>query len=153
MAQAAPPVLPMQLPMEISTGEGEWAMEVNDRNPDRSLYGGRLKASDVYIAKMYEVTHYMCTSGRQSPSLPWASSAKLPAGLYLTITCAEANSVAEKYGLGALEATPIYFSYEEAGGETKTLNIPILKITSGQKLTDWVTFTDKLRAQATQDQR
>ncbi|MBE9033085.1 hypothetical protein IQ266_25440 [filamentous cyanobacterium LEGE 11480] len=145
MSPMSKTVVPMVLPMNINTAEGEWEMYVPDRNPSRALYGGRLKAMDVYVAKMYEVSHHMCSTGRQSPQLSWRFRAAQGPGKSFRITCKAAGQVARAYGLGDREATPIYFSYEEAGGERKTVNIPILKISSGQKLTDWVAFTANLR--------
>ncbi|MGV0027276.1 hypothetical protein [Phormidesmis priestleyi] len=43
------------------------------------------------------------------------------------------------YGLGHRERTSIYFSYEEAGGETQAANIAILQITGG-KIDRWMNF-------------
>lgn len=137
--------VPLELPIKIGTAEGEWEMFVNDANPDRALYGGHLKAMDVYIAKMYEISHYMCSTGRQSPQLSWNFQAKQGPDQSFNITCQQAQQIANEYGFGDREATAIYFSYEEAGGEQKILNIPMLKIPSGQKLTNWVNFTQNLR--------
>ena len=60
------------------------------------------------------------------------------------ISCQLANDLAIAYGLGKPESTPIYFSYEEAGGSSRTLNIPILSITGG-KIDKWMSFTRRFQ--------
>jgi hypothetical protein len=63
------------LPMTISTAEGMFSLMVPDTNTTRSAYGGRLRVYDVHIAKMVEVTHFMCSKGGLSPGTTWSYSA------------------------------------------------------------------------------
>lgn len=134
------------LPMTISTGEGMFSMTVPDTDTTRPAYGGKLRVYDVHIAKMVEVTHFMCASGRLSPGTTWSYSAgggSVNMGNF-TISCQLANDLASAYGLGKPEQTPIYFSYEESGGSSRTMNIPILNIT-GTKVEQWIRFTNNFK--------
>ncbi|KAM3089753.1 hypothetical protein ACKFKG_32485 [Phormidesmis sp. 146-35] len=143
-AIAAPhsPGLATALPMLISTGEGAFSLTVPDTSTTKSAYGGRLRLYDVHVAKMFEVTHFMCASGQLSPGTTWsytAGNGSIEMGTF-SISCKLANDIAIAYGLARKEPTSIYFFYEEAGGETKTSNIPILEITGG-KIDRWMSFT------------
>lgn len=141
MAQAS-----TKLPLSISTSEGMFAITVPNTNTTKSAYGGRLRVYDVHIAKMVEVTHFMCANGRLSPGTVWtyrAGGGSANMGDF-RISCQLANDLAIAYGLGKPESTPIYFSYEEAGGSSRTLNIPILSITGG-KIDKWMSFTRRFQ--------
>lgn len=136
---------PLRVPMEISTAEGEFTMIVPDRDPRQTPYGDRLTAYDLHVAKMIEVTHYMCSSGRLSPSTTWrylGDKANLGSRIF-PISCQLAADTAQTYGLGSAETTPIYLSYEEAGGETKSFEIRTLNI-QGNKVEQWLQFIDTL---------
>ncbi len=130
------------LPMSISTGEGAFSLTVPDTDTTKSAYGGRLRVYDVHVAKMFEVTHFMCASGRLSPGTAWsytAGNGSIEMGTF-SISCKLANDIAIAYGLGRPERTSIYVSFEEAGGETRAANIPILEITGG-KIDRWIRFS------------
>lgn len=135
-----------ELPMSILTAEGTFALTVPDTDTTQSAYGGRLRVYDVHIAKMVEVTHFMCSSGRLSPGTVWsyrAGNGSINMGDF-QISCQLASNLAIAYGLGRPESTPIYSSYEEAGGSTRTMNIPILNITGG-KIDKWISFTRRFQ--------
>lgn len=134
------------LPMSISTGEGMFDLIVPDTNTTKSAYGGRLRVYDVHIAKMVEVTYFMCSSGRLSPGTVWsyrAGNGSIDMGNF-QISCQLANDLAIAYGLGQPESTSIRFSYEEAGSSVGTMNIPILNITGG-KVDKWMSFTQRFK--------
>ncbi|MGG6270762.1 hypothetical protein ACQ4M3_39585 [Leptolyngbya sp. AN03gr2] len=134
------------LPMTIATGEGQFSMTVPDTNTTKSAYGGRLRVYDVHIAKMFEVTHWMCSSGRLSPGTTWtyrADNGSIEMGEF-QISCALASDIATAYGLGKSESTAVLVSYEEAGRATRTWNIPILNITGG-KVDRWTRFTSNFK--------
>ncbi|WP_432813290.1 hypothetical protein [Pantanalinema sp. GBBB05] len=146
IAVAQPTPASTALPMTISTGEGMFSLTVPDTDTTRPAYGGRLRVYDVHIAKMFEVTHFMCASGRLSPGTIWSYSAgggSVNMGNF-TISCKLANDIAIAYGLGQPEQTPIYFSAEESGGSSRTMNVPILNITGG-KVDQWMRFTNNFR--------
>lgn len=130
------------LPMQISAAEGTFTMIVPNTNTTKSAYGGRLRVYDVHIAKMFEVTHQMCATNRLSPGTTWsyfAGNGSINMGEF-RISCDLASNIAIAYGLGQPERTAIYYSWEEAGGETRSENIPILSITGG-KIDRWMNFT------------
>lgn len=134
------------LPMTISTGEGMFSMVVPNYDTTQSAYGGRLRVYDVHLAKMFEVTHWMCASGHLSPGTTWtyaAGNGSIQMGEF-QISCDLANDIATAYGLGRPEATPVRASYEEAGSEIRNWSVPILKITGG-KIDRWMSFTRKFK--------
>ncbi|MCU0549297.1 MAG: hypothetical protein MUC48_08115 [Leptolyngbya sp. Prado105] len=134
------------LPMTISTGEGMFSMTVPDSDTTKSAYGGRLRVYDVHIAKMFEVTRWMCASGRLSPGTTWTYMADNSAANMgdFRISCELANDIAMAYGLGKPESTSVRVSYEESGSATKTWSIPILNITGG-KIDRWMRFTSNFK--------
>jgi len=134
------------LPMTITTGEGMFSLTVPDTDTTRSAYGGKLRVYDVHVAKMVEVTDFMCSSGRLSPGTTWsyyAGSGSVNMGNF-TISCQLAHDLAIAYGLGKPEQTRLYFSYEESGGSSRTMNVPILNITGG-KVNQWIRFANRFK--------
>lgn len=134
------------LPMTISTSEGMFSLTVPDTNTTSSAYGGKLRVYDVHIAKMVEVTHFMCSSGRLSPGTVWtyaAGNGSINMGNF-QISCRLASDLAIAYGLGKPEQTAMNVSFEEAGRATRLINVPILAITGG-KVDRWIGFTRNFR--------
>lgn len=134
------------LPMTISTSEGMFSLTVPDTNTTSSAYGGKLRVYDVHIAKMVEVTHFMCSSGRLSPGTVWtyaAGNGSINMGNF-QISCRLASDLAIAYGLGKPEQTVMNVSFEEAGRATRLINVPILAITGG-KVDRWIGFTRNFR--------
>lgn len=134
------------LPMRISTSEGMFNLTVPDTDTTRSAYGGKLRVYDVHLAKMVEVTHFMCSSGRLSPGTVWsyaAGNGEISMGSF-QISCRLASDLATAYGLGKPERTTINISFEESGRENRVMNVPILAITGG-KVERWMSFTRNFR--------
>lgn len=134
------------LPMTISTAEGTFNLTVPDTDTTSSAYGGKLRVYDVHIAKMVEVTHFMCTSGRLSPGTVWsytAGNGAIDMGNF-QVSCRLASDLAIAYGLGKPERTAINVSFEEAGRATRVVNVPILAIAGG-KVDRWMSFTRNFR--------
>jgi hypothetical protein len=132
------------LPMTISLDEKAFHLTVPDTDTTHSAYGGRLRLYDVHLAKMFEVTNYLCSAGRVESSTLWsyrAGNGSIDMGNF-QISCDLANDVAIAYGLGDAESTEVYFSYGEAGSGTDSLNVPILSITGG-KVERWIRFTNQ----------
>lgn len=101
-AIALPAQASTALPMTISTAEGTFSLMAPDTNTTRPAYGGKLRVYDVHIAKMVEVTQFMCSKGRLSPGTTWSYSAgngSINMGNF-NISCQLANNLAGAYGLG-----------------------------------------------------
>ncbi|MBW3586406.1 MAG: hypothetical protein KY448_11360 [Cyanobacteria bacterium 0813] len=130
------------LPMELGFDEGFGSIVVPESDTTASAYGGRLRRYDVHIAKMFEVTHFMCQQGNLTPGITWnyaAGGGRINMGSF-EITCRLANQIASAYGLGKSEPTNVTFSAGEVGRPAvRSFNIPILDIT-GDKVPRWVSF-------------
>ena len=130
------------LPMNLGFDEGFGSIVVPESDTTASAYGGRLRRYDVHIAKMFEVTHFMCQEGTLTPGITWnyeAGGGTINMGSF-EITCRLANQIASAYGLGKSEPTNITFSAGEIGRPAvRSFNIPILDIT-GNKVPRWVSF-------------
>lgn len=123
------------------TGQtGLFVVPNNQTTP--SAYGGDLRFYDVHIAKMIEITHYVCKNlDSDSPldSIDWryqAGNGNIEMGTF-TISCSLADDIAQEYDLGKVEDTPILISQSEG---TVNVPIPTLKIT-GNKVSRWRNFT------------
>lgn len=134
------------LPMTIRMSEEVPSITVPDRNTTASAYGGRLRRYDVHIAKMFEVTHFMCRNHGWRGSWLWvyrAGGGNINMGRF-EVSCRLANDFAVAYGLGAPERTTIYYSGEEGARSTRTYDIPIFNITGG-KVSRWMDFTQNFQ--------
>ena len=130
------------LPMQLGFDEGFGSIVVPESNTTASAYGGRLRRYDVHIAKMFEITYFMCRQGNLRPGITWnyeAGGGTINMGSFV-ITCRLANQIVNTYGLGKLEATNITFSAGETGRpNVRSFNIPVLDIT-GDKVPRWIGF-------------
>lgn len=130
------------VPMTITFVEEMAGITVPDRDTTRSAYGGELRLYDVHIAKMFEVTKHFCDRGFRG-GLQWnyrAGGGNINMGFF-QVTCAEANSIANRFGLGESETTPIQFLGEEGYRREETREIPILNIV-GSKIPLWLDFVE-----------
>jgi len=138
------------LPMRIQAdprNKRKMAIIVPDVDTTRSAYGGRLRLYDVHIAKMFEVTHFLCQRDPKLSWLQWRYTAN-SGGTYMgtfDIKCSEAKRLAEIYGLDKPESTVIK-NYAQG----KAQKISILKLFAGQtartgqdKVDSWISFTQK----------
>lgn len=139
------------LPITIrSDSKNKRKMEiiVPDADTTRSAYGGRLRLYAVHIAKMFEVTHFLCQRDSSLSWLQWrytADNGSVYMGTF-DIECSEAKRLASDYDLGQPEQTTI----KNYRGKNQTFNIPIFQIFSGQKLQNgldkvdsWIRFVQK----------
>lgn len=130
------------LPMTITFVEEMAGITVPDDNTTRSAYGGDLRLYDVHIAKMFEVTHYFCQRERRG-EIWWmyrAGGGSINMGRF-RISCAQANTIANRFGLGKTETTTIRYSAEEGYRRVETLEIPILNL-YGPNIPRWLDFTE-----------
>lgn len=135
------------LPMEIVFDEGTAAIVVPDRDTSLPAYGGQLRRYDVHIAKMFEVTHFLCQQRMVGGSIEWgyyAGRGSIDMGKF-SISCNLANDLAAAYGLGKPEFTTISFSQGEGQSpKVRSNNIPIFEIT-GNKVPKWMNFVQGFR--------
>ena len=134
------------VPMTISAAEEMMAITIPNQNTTQSAYGGRLRLYDVHIAKMFEVTHFLCKQYPGMSEQMWsyrAGGGSLNMGRF-TISCNLASNIASAYGLGNPERTAIQRSMEEGGRRMEVYQVPILNITGG-KVSRWLNFTQGFR--------
>lgn len=154
-ATALPPELMTQsteVPTRISYGGTEtrsgfilMSIKVPDHDTTVSAYGGKLRLYDVHLAKMFEVSHFLCQRHRV-PGYEWlyaAGNGRLSMGQF-QISCQQAQQIATRYGLGAPERTPIERDTEGGPPEFDHYQIPILDIT-GTKVNPWLEFVQNFR--------
>lgn len=143
------------IPMTIKSGGSErdgfvfLNLTVPDRDTTKSAYGGQLRLYDVHIAKMFEVTHFLC---RQFPSnssfkghewFYFADNGRINMGRF-RITCQLAADIANAYGLGKAERTSIGLDTEGGPPQSRTGLVPTLNIT-GNKINQWMNFTQRFQ--------
>ena len=135
-----------KLSMEISFDEGTANLTVPDKNTTLSADGSQLRRYDAHIAKMFEVTHYLCKNDVQG-GIEWgyqAGSGSINMGIF-SISCQLADQIASAYGLGIPERTAIRFSQGESVGPlTKNYDVPKLNLT-GSKLSRWMKFAQRFK--------
>ncbi len=133
--------------MRLMFDEGTMEMVVPDTNTTASAYGGQLRVYDVHIAKMFEVTHNLCQTGRVGGEIGWsyfAGNGSINMGNF-RISCDLAANIATAYGLGTPEQTVIYWSGGEGfPGRVQTFDVPIFNITGG-KVNRWMNFAQNFR--------
>jgi serine/threonine-protein kinase len=117
---------------------------VPNKDISQSVDEGQLSLYRVHIAKMFEVTNYLCKKYfDQDPvteGILWdyrASNGKTPMGKF-KIPCSRAREVAIAYGLVTPEPTNIRFIV--GSRHTKIYPVPILNIT-GLNVKPWLSFT------------
>jgi serine/threonine-protein kinase len=116
---------------------------VPDRDTTVSAYGGRLRRYDVHIAKMFEVSHFLCQKFGVT-GYEWiyrAGNGAIPMGRF-RISCSLAKDIAIAYGSGRLEKTVIKLLTSSPSSET--YEIPVLSITS-KKITNWLDFMQRFQ--------
>ncbi|HEY9811308.1 MAG TPA: hypothetical protein V6D13_18440 [Halomicronema sp.] len=143
------------IPMTINAGGSErdgfvfLSLTVPDKDTTKSAYGGQLRLYDVHIAKMFEVTHFLCRQFDSNSSFKgheWlyrADNGKINMGRF-QITCQLAADIANAYGLGKPERTSIGLDTEGGPPQSRTGLIPTLDIT-GNKINQWLNFTERFQ--------
>lgn len=131
------------LPMNITFIEEMVGITVPDRETTRPVYGGALRAYDVHIAKIFEVTKYFCDKQNRRQYMLWNYSAgggSINMGTF-KVTCQEVDSAATMLGLGEPETTTIRYSGEEGSRREETLEIPVLNI-EGPGIDRWLNVVE-----------
>lgn len=144
-----------EIPVTINFGGSErdsfvlMSLTVPDTHTTKSAYGGQLRLYDVHIAKMFEVTHFLCLQLGANSSFKgheWlyrADNGKINMGRF-QITCQLAADIANAYGLGKPERTSIGLDTEGGPPQSRTGLIPTLNIT-GNKINQWLNFTERFQ--------
>jgi serine/threonine-protein kinase len=145
-----------EVPLTIRAGGTEGtdgfallSLTVPNQNTTSSAYGGQLRFYDVHIAKMFEVTDFLCKQFGSDHSLSgyeWfysAANGQTSMGRF-RISCSLARDIAIAYGLGKTERTAIGLDTEGGPPESNVYSIPILNIT-GSKVPKWMDFVQRFR--------
>lgn len=121
---------------------------VPDRNTAKSADGGKLRLYDVHIAKMFEISHFLCDRDQASKGYDWsyeAENGNIEMGRF-KISCNLAQSIAAAYGLGKPEISVIRRNFNlKNGGPSlaiETYSIPTLNIVNNRVL-QWRDFVQK----------
>ncbi|NQE38298.1 hypothetical protein [Microcoleus asticus] len=121
---------------------------VPDRNTAKSTGGRKLRLYDVHIAKMFEISHFLCDRDRASEGYNWsyqAENGNIEMGRF-KISCTLARSIAPAYGLGKSEITVIRRHFNLNNGRpsiaAEKYSIPTLNIAKNRVL-QWRDFVQK----------
>lgn len=144
-----------EVPLRIKYGGSErdgfvfLMLIVPDTDTTASAYGGRLRLYDVHIAKMFEVSNFLCQRLGNNTSFKgyeWfyrAGNGNINMGNF-RITCRLAREITQSYGLGKLERTEIGRDTEGGPPESDVYSIPVLNIT-GNKVPRWINFVQRFQ--------
>ena len=121
---------------------------VPDRNTAKSGGSRKLRLYDVHIAKMFEISHFLCDRDRASEGYNWsyqAENGNIEMGRF-KISCNLARSIATAYGLGKPESTVIRRSFNLTNGRPsfalEKYSIPTLNIAKN-RVVQWRDFVRK----------
>ncbi|MBW4472283.1 MAG: hypothetical protein KME45_18045 [Stenomitos rutilans HA7619-LM2] len=130
-----------------------------DQDTTISAYGGELRRYDIHVAKMFEVTHYLCQQNiarRTLKGFTWhyeAANGNVDMGRFI-IACKLAREIVTAYGFSQTEQTAIRPPLDENGRFTRESDrpimrlgkeaIPVLNIT-GSRIPTWINYVQKFR--------
>jgi hypothetical protein len=154
--EVKPSVAQTEVPLTIRAGGTEGtdgfallSLSVPNRDTTKSAYGGQLRFYDVHIAKMFEVTDFLCKrfgSNQTLSGYEWfysAANGQTSMGRF-RISCSLARDIAIAYGSRRTERTAIGLDTEGGPPESEMYSIPILNI-SGSKVQKWMDFVQRFR--------
>ena len=118
---------------------------VADRDTAKSVGDRKLRLYDVHIAKMFEISHFLCERDRTSVGYDWsyeAENGNIDMGRF-KISCNLARSTAATYGLGKPETTVIRRNFNLKNGRPSIAvtkyAIPTLNIAKN-RVVQWKLF-------------
>ena len=121
---------------------------VPDRNTAKSAGSRKLRLYDVHIAKMFEISHFLCDRDRTAEGYNWsyeAENGNIEMGRF-KISCQRARSTAATYGLGKPENTVIRRNFDLKNGRPSIVvekySIPTLNVSKNRVL-QWRDFVQK----------
>ncbi len=118
---------------------------VADRHTAKSAGSRKLRLYDVHIAKMFEISHFLCDRDRTAEGYNWsyeAENGNIEMGRF-KISCNLARSTASAYGLGKPETTVIRRNFNLRNGRpsiaVEKYAIPTLNIAKNRAV-QWKNF-------------
>ena len=118
---------------------------VADRHTAKSVGTRKLRLYDIHIAKMFEISHFLCDRDRTSEGYDWsyeAENGNIEMGRF-KISCNLARSTAATYGLGKPKITVIRRNFNLKNGRpsiaVEKYAIPTLNIAKN-RVVQWKTF-------------
>ncbi|MEG5064134.1 hypothetical protein QUB33_10965 [Microcoleus sp. B3-A4] len=121
---------------------------VPDRNTAKSAGSRKLRLYDVHIAKMFEISHFLCNRDRASEGYNWsyqAENGNIEMGRF-KISCNLARSIAPAYGLGKPQITVIRRHFNLKNGRpsfaVEKYSIPTFNIAKN-RVVQWRDFVQK----------
>ena len=121
---------------------------VPDRNTAQSTSSRKLRLYDVHIAKMFEISRFLCDRDRTAEGYNWsygADNGNIDMGNF-KISCNLARSTATTYGLGKLENTVIRRNFDQKDGRpslaVEKYSIPTLNVAKN-RVVQWRNFVQK----------
>ena len=134
----SPQIVKAELPMRLALEGTTFTIVVPNTDTTQPAYNGKLRLYDAHIAKMFEVTYWMCSRRRSLyQSYTWvyqADSGKADMGTF-KIGCKLAFDITNAYGLGKIEPAPF---------DDETYMVRSLNITGG-KVDKWIRFTNNFK--------
>ncbi|MEG4800041.1 hypothetical protein QUB63_03065 [Microcoleus sp. ARI1-B5] len=121
---------------------------VPDRNTAKSAGSRKLRLYDVHIAKMFEISGFLCDRDRTAEGYNWsyeAENGNIDMGRF-KISCQRARSTAAAYGLSKPEITVIRRNFDLKNGRpsiaVEKYSIPTLNVSKNRVL-QWRDFVQK----------
>ncbi|MCY7385960.1 MAG: hypothetical protein LH628_26025 [Microcoleus sp. CAN_BIN18] len=121
---------------------------VPDRNTTQSAGRSKLRLYDVHIAKMFEISRFLCDRDRTSAGYNWsygADNGNIDMGSF-KISCNLARSTAATYGLGKPKITVIRRNFNQKNGRpsvaVEKYSIPTLNVAKNL-VVQWRNFVQK----------
>ena len=146
VAQTDPPIAEIRW-FNYTSQDGWQAIKftVADRDTAKSAGSRKLRLYDVHIAKMFEISHFLCDRDRTSAGYDWsyeAENGNIEMGRF-KISCNLARSTAATYGLGKPKITVIRRNFNLRNGRpsiaVEKYAIPTLNIAKN-RVVQWKTF-------------
>ncbi|MBE9186058.1 hypothetical protein IQ270_15525 [Microcoleus sp. LEGE 07076] len=121
---------------------------VPDRQPEKSADRQKLRLYDVHIAKMFEISHFLCDRDRTSVGYDWSyeiENGNIEMGRF-KISCNLAREIASAYGLSKPQTTVIRRNFNQKDGRpslaVERFLIPTLNVSKNRVL-QWKKFVEK----------
>ncbi|MGB3264607.1 MAG: hypothetical protein WBA89_11660 [Microcoleus sp.] len=122
---------------------------VPDRQPKKSADRRKLRLYDVHIAKMFEITSFLCDRDRTSVGYNWSyetENGNIEMGRF-KISCNLAREIASTYGLSKPQTTVIRRNFNQKNGRpslaVEKFLIPTLNVAKNRVL-QWKKFVKKI---------
>ena len=122
---------------------------VPNEDNTKSVSGGKLRLYHVHIARMFEISHFLCNRDRTAAGYDWSydvANGNIEVGRF-KISCNLAREIATAYGFGKPQLTVIRRNFNLKNGRPSVAlekySIPALNITKTLS-PQWINFVKKL---------